>query len=67
MAKATPVRILAMVQGLEGKWVAILDSKVVAAGETFDSVYSVLGDRGEGDATILRVPGEGEPEPVGLG
>jgi hypothetical protein len=55
------------VSGFEGKWVALKDHRVVAAGTTPDSVVETLRREAIEGATILRVGAENEPESVGLG
>ena len=62
-----PVRLTALVRGFEGNWVALKDREVVAAAKTPDQVVEMLRSKGIDGATILRVPGENEPELVGLG
>jgi hypothetical protein len=54
--------------GLEGKWVAVKEGRILTAKETADAVYrDVLEHPSYRNATIIRVPSEGEPELVGLG
>src|SRR5215212_20148 len=62
-----PVRLAEKLRGFEGNWVALKGGEVVAAGRTADVVMKEIRSRRIEDATILRVPGEDEPELVGLG
>lgn len=63
-----PVRIVAVdLQGLEGKWIAIREGKVIAAKDSSDAIFMWLRSRQIRDASVLRVPAENEPELVGLG
>jgi len=48
-------------------WVAIKDGEVVEVGRTPAAVGMKLRARQIRDAAILRVPGEGEPDLVGIG
>lgn len=50
-----------------GAWVALKDGEVVDARATPYELVAVLHSRGISDTTIVRVPGESEPELVGLG
>jgi hypothetical protein len=63
----TPVRVAEDLSGLAGMWVAIKDGEVVEVGRTPDAVGMKLRARQIRDAAILRVPGEGEPDLVGIG
>jgi hypothetical protein len=67
MKRVEPVRVVHALQGLEGRWVAMRGEEVVTAAPTFDALYADLREHKIRDATVLRVPGENEPEPVGLG
>jgi hypothetical protein len=62
-----PVRLAEKLRGFEGNWVALKGGEVLAAGRTADVVMKEIRSRRIEDATILRVPGEDEPELVGLG
>jgi hypothetical protein len=62
-----PVRIAEALREYPGKWVAIKDGQVVEARETADQLALALHDRDVTGATIIRSPGEDEPELVGLG
>jgi len=66
MRKMEPVRRPSL-EGLEGKWVAIRDDQVVAAAERPDDLYRNLHAKQIKGTTMVRVPGSGEPEMVGLG
>jgi hypothetical protein len=50
-----------------GRWVAVRDGEVVDANDTFDGLVVRLRELRERGTTIMRVPSEGEPEPVGFG
>jgi hypothetical protein len=63
----TPVRVAEGLEDLAGMWVAVKDGKVIDAGKTPDAVGMKLRARQIRDAAILRVPGEGEPDLVGIG
>ena len=67
MTGTEPVRVLDALRGLEGKWVALRGDEVVRAAWTFDALYDELRTHHIRDASVLRVPGENEPEPVGIG
>jgi uncharacterized protein DUF5678 len=62
-----PIKLAEKLQGFEGNWVALKAGEVVAAARTPDRVVKELRSKQIEDATILRVPGEDEPELVGLG
>jgi Family of unknown function (DUF5678) len=62
-----PRRIADDLEEFAGMWVAVKDGHVVEAGRTPDAVVLKLRARQVRDATILRVPGEDEPELVGIG
>jgi hypothetical protein len=63
----TPTRLAEDLHEFAGMWVAIKDGEVVEAGRTPDAVGMKLRARQIRDAAILRVPGEGEPDLVGIG
>jgi hypothetical protein len=63
----TPTRVAEDLSGLAGMWVAVKDGRVIEAGRTPDAVGMRLRARNIRDAAILRVPGEGEPDLVGIG
>lgn len=65
--RARPRRLPVAVREMPGKWVAVKDGEVVAARETPDQLLSELRRRGVRGARILRAPGEGDVELVGLG
>jgi muramidase (phage lysozyme) len=67
MREIQPVRVRDALRGLEGKWVAMRGDEVVRAAWTFDALYQELREHHIRDASVLRVPGEHEPEPVGIG
>lgn len=62
-----PTPLADTLRGLEGKWVALKNGRVIAANATPDGLYRDLHARQIQGATILRVPGEHDPEMVGLG
>jgi Family of unknown function (DUF5678) len=64
--KMNPIRRPPL-EGLDGKWVAIRDRRVIAAADRPDELYAHLHELQIEGATIIRVPGDGEPEMVGLG
>ena len=67
MRQMEPALLAESFRGLEGKWVALKDGVVIAAGDTPDALYQDLHSRQLRGTTILRVPGEQDPELVGLG
>jgi len=67
MRKMTPVQVPEGVRDAAGKWVALKGGRVVAVDETPDRLYMYLHQKQISNATIFRVPSEGEPELVGLG
>jgi hypothetical protein len=64
-----PLRLSEMLQGLEGKWVAIKDGEVVEAADNADALFRRLRSKQIRGASVLRVPTEKEHEAelVGLG
>jgi hypothetical protein len=64
-----PLRLSEMLQGLEGKWVALKGGKVIEAADTADALFKRLRSKQIRDASVLRVPAEQdhEAELVGLG
>lgn len=64
-----PLRLSELLQGLEGKWVAIKDGEVVEAADSSDALFKRLRSKQIRDASVLRVPTEKEhqAELVGLG
>ena len=67
MHQMEPALLAESLYGLEGKWVAVKDRRVVAASDTPDGLYQDLHARQIRGAMMLRVPGEHDPEMVGLG
>lgn len=66
-ARMEPLRLAEATAGLEGKWAALQDGRVVQAARTPEELQMRLRERGIEGATILRVPAEDEPEVVGFG
>ncbi len=64
-----PLRLSEILRGLEGKWVALKDGKVIAAADTPDALFKRLRSKQIRDTSVLRVPTEQEhkAELVGLG
>jgi hypothetical protein len=64
-----PPRLSEILRGLEGKWVALRGSEVVAAANSSDALFKHLRSKRIRDASVLRVPTEQEHEAelVGLG
>lgn len=64
-----PLHLSEILRGLEGKWVALKGSEVVAAANTADALFKQLRSKRIRDASVLRVPTEQEREAelVGLG
>jgi hypothetical protein len=64
-----PLRLSEILQGLEGKWVALKGGEVVAAANNADALFKQLRSKQIRDASVLRVPTEQEHEAelVGLG
>jgi hypothetical protein len=64
-----PPRLAEILRGLEGKWVALRGSEVVAAASSSDALFKQLRSKRIRDASVLRVPTEQEHEAelVGLG
>ena len=64
-----PPRLAEILRGLEGKWVALRGTEVVAAASTSDALFKQLRSKRIRDASVLRVPTEQEHEAelVGLG
>jgi hypothetical protein len=64
-----PLRLSEILHGLEGKWVALRGSEVIAAADSADALFKRLRSKQIRDATVLRVPTEQEhkAELVGLG
>jgi Family of unknown function (DUF5678) len=64
-----PLRLSEMLQGLEGKWVALKGGKVIEAADNADALFKRLRAKQIRDASVLRVPAEQdhEAELVGLG
>jgi hypothetical protein len=62
-----PSRLTPVFEGLEGQWAAVKDGKVVEVARTPDALFVRLRSRNIKNATILRVPAQDDPEPVGLG
>jgi hypothetical protein len=64
-----PLRLAEKLRGLEGKWVALRGSEVVAAANSSDALFKQLRSKRIRDASVLRVPTEQEhkAELVGLG
>jgi len=64
-----PLRLSEILRGLEGKWVALKGSEVVAAAGSADALFKQLRSKRIRDASVLRVPTEEEhkAELVGLG
>jgi hypothetical protein len=64
-----PLRLSEILQGLEGKWVALKGSEVIAAANSADALFKQLRSKQIRDASVLRVPTEQEHEAelVGLG
>jgi hypothetical protein len=58
-----------ILRGLEGKWVALRGSEVIAAADSADALFKRLRSKQIRDAAMLRVPTEQEhkAELVGLG
>lgn len=56
-----------ILQGFEGRWVAILGGEVVEARETPYLLIAKLRERGIQGASIIRAPAVDEPEMVGFG
>ena len=67
MRKLDPVHVGNLLREVPGKWVAIIDGRLVEVQETLDLLVIALKNRGIRDATIMRSPGEQEPLLVGLG
>jgi len=67
MRTSEPIRLPEEIRGAEGRWVALKDGKIVAVQDTPSNLYAYLHSRKVTGTTILRVPGEEEPELVGLG
>lgn len=65
--RVAPVGLAALLHQVPGKWVALRNGEIIAAGDTFDQVVIRLDADGVTDATVIRSPGEGEAELVGLG
>jgi hypothetical protein len=68
-AAMEPPRLSEILRGLEGQWVALRGSEVVAAASNSDALFKQLRSRRIRDASVLRVPTEQEHEAelVGLG
>lgn len=64
-----PLRLSEMLQGLEGKWVALKDGEVIEAADNADALFKRLRSKKIRGASVLRVPTEKdhEAELVGLG
>jgi len=64
-----PLRLPELLRGLEGKWVALRNGKVVDAATTSDALFKRLRARQIRDATVMRVPSEHDhgAELVGIG
>jgi hypothetical protein len=64
-----PLRLSEPLRGLEGQWVALRGSHVVAAADRLDVLFAHLRSERIGDASVLRVPTaqERNVELVGLG
>ena len=64
-----PPRLSEILRGLEGKWVALRGTEVVAAASSSDALFKQLRSKRIRDASVLRVPTEQEHEAelVGLG
>lgn len=67
VSKLEPVLRSELVRGLSRKWIALRDSEIIEVQETPDALYSALHKKQISGATVIRVPGEHEPEMVGLG
>jgi hypothetical protein len=64
----TPARRLhELLQGFDGQWVAIQDSKVVAVNASPYELVAELRRRGLDRASIIRAPAASEPEMVAFG
>ena len=64
-----PLPLPELLNGLEGKWVALQEGKVIAAADTSDALFKQLRSKRIRNAAVLRVPTEGDhgTELVGLG
>lgn len=69
VSKMEPLPLPELLKGLEGKWVALRDGKVIAAADTSDALFKRLRSKRIQDAAVMRVPAEPEhgTELVGLG
>lgn len=65
--RVTPNRLPDAVLELPGKWVAVLNDKVVEARNSPEELIMALRERDIRGATILRSPAETDFELVGLG
>lgn len=64
-----PLPLPDLLQGLEGKWVALRDGKVIEVADSSDALFRRLRSKRIRDAAVMRVPSEREhgAELVGLG
>ena len=69
VANQEPVKLdmIQIRQQFAGSWVALKDGGVVEACRTPYELVAALHERNIVDTTIIRIPGESEPELVGLG
>lgn len=62
-----PMALAAALREYAGLWIAVLDGKVVAAGDSPDKVFWELNERNLPDASITRVPDPALGVHVGMG
>ena len=62
-----PVRLADLLKEVPGRWVAMHNGEIIEVRATLDELMLALQAKGTTDATVMRAPGAGEPELVGLG